>query len=312
VPYNSLISRSDVQALIPEQVSNQMLTSLSTMSAAMSLFRTVRMSTNQVRMPVLAALPIAYFVNGDTGLKQTTEMAWANKFLNVEEIAAIVPIPEAVLEDLNFSVWDNVRPLLEQAIARVLDAAIFFGTNKPSGWPTDIGTAAVAISNMVARGTSNAANGGLVGDISAVLAKVEQSGYDVNGFVAERPFRKHLRQARNVQGDRYAEVTVNEIDGQAIRWAMPGLWPTGSNAIELFAGDWSQAILGIRSDFSWKMLDQAVITDETGAIRYNLPQQDMVAMRVTARFAWQVANTINYQQPTEASRYPFAVLRAPA
>jgi hypothetical protein len=35
----------------------------------------------------------------------------------------------------------------------------------------------------------------------------------------------------------------------------------------------------------------------------------MVALRLTMRVGWQVANTINYDQPTvEASRYPAAIL----
>jgi hypothetical protein len=37
----------------------------------------------------------------------------------------------------------------------------------------------------------------------------------------------------------------------------------------------------------------------------------MVALRVVFRVGWQVANVINYDQPTDANRYPAGVLRAP-
>ena len=38
------------------------------------------------------------------------------------------------------------------------------------------------------------------------------------------------------------------------------------------------------------MLTEGVIQDGTGAIQYNLPQQDMVALRVVARYAFAVGN----------------------
>jgi hypothetical protein len=37
----------------------------------------------------------------------------------------------------------------------------------------------------------------------------------------------------------------------------------------------------------------------------------MVALRLTFRVGWQVANTINNQQPTEASRYPVGYIALP-
>lgn len=311
--YTNIISRTEAQALIPEQVSLEILKNLQYQSAALELSRRIQISTNQTRMPVLSALPTAYFVTGDTGLKQTTEVNWANKFLNVEEIAAIVPIPENVIDDTSFDIWGNVRPLLEQAAGRTLDAAVFFGVNKPSSWPSDIATAAAAAGNTVDRGTNAAATGGLAGDISDVMATVEADGFTVTGIVTQRSYQGRFRQVRSTHGERLLDVDLNGrmVEGAPFRLSMDGLWPTGADSAELFAGDFSNSIVGVRRDFTYKLLDQAVIQDNTGAIVYNLAQQDMVALRMTFRVAWQTANVINYSQPTEASRYPFAVLVAP-
>lgn len=312
MPYNNVISRTDAAALIPEEYSAMILQGAVEQSAALRLFRNVPMSRAQQRMPVMSALPTAYFVNGDTGLKQTTEVAWANKYLNVEEIAAIVPIPEAVLDDTGFDVWGTMQPLLVEAVGRALDNAIFFGVDKPATWPDAIATAAVAAGNTATRGTNAAGAGGYIADIEGALAALEADGYDLTGVLANRSVRARLRSARNTQGDRYEGVTTTAFEDAPIVYPMRGLWPTGLNAVEAILGDFSQGMVGIRQDVTYKILDQAPITDNTGAIIYNLAQQDMIALRVVARYAFQVANPINRDQATEASRYPFSVVRSPA
>lgn len=309
--YDNVISRTDAQALIPEDVAMGIIENVVKESASLTLMRRVTMATNQQRMPVLSALPIAYFVNGDTGLKQTTEVAWGNKYLNAEEIACIVPIPEAVLEDASFDVWGEIRPKLEEAVGRTLDAAVFFGVNKPSSWPTDIAAAALAAGNEESRGTATQATGGIATDISDVMATVEADGFDVNGFVTSRSYRRYLRNARDTSGQKLLDIALNTIEGERVVYALNGLWPTGTGAAELFAGDWTQFVLAVRRDMTYKLLSEAVIQDNTGAIVYNLAQQDMVAMRLTFRAAWQVANPINYDNQVEANRYPVGILRAP-
>ena len=59
------------------------------------------------------------------------------------------------------------------------------------------------------------------------------------------------------------------------------------------------------------MLDQAVITDDNGKVILNLAQQDCVAMRVTFRVGFQIANPINDVQSDASKRFPAYVL-APA
>lgn len=312
MPYDNITSRSDAAAAIPEDVASEIISRVPDESAALQLFRQVRMSRKQQRLPVLSALPVAYFVNGDTGLKQTTELGWANKYLEAEPIAAILPVPDDVADDMEFDIWGEAQPLLVEAIGRALDAAIFFGTNKPTTWPTAIVSAAVSAGNVYARGTNNAAAGGIAEDISQLFSLVEADGFDVNGVAANRSYRGKLRGARDADGNHNADVTPSEVYGTEVAYPLRGLWPTGLSAAELIAGDFYEGIVGVRKDITWKKLDQAVIQDNSGEIVYNLAQQDMQAIRVVARFGFQVRNIINYDQPTEANRYPFAVLRSPA
>lgn len=313
--YNNVTSRTDASALIPEEVSNEMLGKATEQSAALSLFRRVPVGRNQVRFPVLSALPVAYFVGGDTGLKQTTEVAWANKFLNIEEIATIMPVPDNVLADVDANIWDEAMPLLTEAFGRTLDAAVFFGTNAPSSWPSDVTTAATAAGNDVTE-AATAAQGGFFGDLDNLYEKVEADGYEIDGWVASTSAKSKLRKARDTQGRKLDETRVSgnlmTLDGLPVAYAMRGLFPSGGGAgtnTRLFGGDWSQFVLGVRQDITMKILDQAVIQDNTGAIMFNLAQQDMTAVRLTFRVGWQVSNPINNEQPTEASRYPAGVLK---
>lgn len=308
--YNNVITRSDAAALIPEDVSQAFLGGATNESFVLQAFKRIPVAQGQTRLPILSALPVAYWVQGDTGLKQTTEVNWANKYLNIEELAAIVPIPEAVLDDTSFDVWGNVKPLLENAVARAIDSAALFGVNAPSSFPTAIVTAAASAGNTYARGTNNAAAGGIAEDVNQILAKVEADGYSPDRMAALAAYKGRFRGARSSTGEATGEVTPTNVYGITPTYPARGLWPSGGGAAEAVVLESDQFVVGVRQDFTYKILDQAVIQDNTGAIIYNLAQQDMVAMRVTFRVGWQVANPINYDQAVEANRYPAGVLTA--
>lgn len=313
--------------LIPEQVSQTIIKATIQKSAVRQLMKTRTMSTAQQRMPVLATKPQAYFVTGDTGLKQTTSMSWSNKFLDAEELAVIVPIPEKLLDDVSYDLWGEIKPELEEALGIALDAAVLFGYNKPASWPASIAAAAIAAGNTVTQ-TAQSATHDVADDINNVMAAVEQDGYDVNGFYIKNSMKAELRGLRDAnhgfvfmppaetgltnavyKGTIYGEKAVSSISGVYEEEAAGVYGRTGIDSIKLIAGDWTQAILGIRQDLTWKMLDQSVITDGDGNIIWNLPQQDMVALRVVQRVAFQVPNPLNRLQMTEANRYPFGVLK---
>jgi HK97 family phage major capsid protein len=315
--FDSLTTRTDVQALIPEQVSNEMLGKATQGSAVLSTFRPIPVQGNAMRFPILTALPIAYWVSGDTGLKQTTEMAWSNKYLTIEEIAVIMPVADNVMEDVQVNIWDEAQPLIVEAFARVLDSAVYFGASAPSSFPTNIAAAAAAAGNYIDVGSHAAALGGFMGDLDALIGKVEEDGYDITGYIAPITTRSRFRSARDTQGRKLDEGRVAgnllAVDGVPISYPMRGLFPVsggvGVNGVALMGGDWSQFVIGVKSGIEYKLITEGVITDDQNNIVYNLPQQDMQALRLKFRIGWQVANTINNDNPDGSTRYPVGYLR---
>lgn len=309
--YNKVIDRSDAAALIPEEVSREIVQGVAETSACLRLFRRLpNMSRKQQRIPVLSALPTAYFVNGDTGLKQTTEQAWENKYLNAEEIACIVPIPEAVLDDADYDIWAEVRPRIVEAFGVVIDAAILFGTNAPDSWPASILDGATSAGHVVALGTGADIYDDIMGE-NGVISLVEEDGYMVNGHIAAMTMKARLRGLRDANGQpifvrSMQDRTRYELDGEPMEFPANGAFDV-TKAL-MFSGDFRQAVYAMRQEITYKVLTEAVIQDNTGAIVYNLAQQDMVALRAVMRMAWQVPNPVTRLQPTEAQRYPFAVL----
>lgn len=101
----NVIDRSRAEALIREQVVSTIFQDAPKQSVVMQLGRKLpNMTSKQTRIPVLSMLPLAYWVNGDTGYKQTSRQAWENVYLTAGELAVIVPIPEAVLADAEFDI----------------------------------------------------------------------------------------------------------------------------------------------------------------------------------------------------------------
>ena len=318
--YNSAILRSAEDALVPEDVSTEIIKAVPETSMVMRLGRRLPpMSRNQRRLPVLSALVHAYFVNGDTGMKQTSRAQWTNKYINAEEIAVVVPIPEAYLDDSAYDIWSEVRPLVVEAFAAKFDAAVMFGAEAPSDWPTNLLSGAITAGNT----TTVGAIGDLYDDImgtGGLLSEVEADGYSVTGHAAAMTMKSRLRGMRSsvYNGTTMAERgmplfvsrvqdrTVYELDGEAVEFAR-GDWFDAASAL-MFSGDWNQLVYSIRQDITYKILTEAVIQDAAGNIVFNLAQQDMVALRAVMRLGWQLPNPVNRLAPTEATRYPFAAL----
>jgi HK97 family phage major capsid protein len=318
--YNSIISRATAgtsDALVPEPLAAEIIQELPKQSAALSLMRKTRLSSKTQRMPVLDVLPVSYFVGGDTGMKQTSNEAWKNVVLVVEEIATIIPVPEAYLDDADVPIWSEVQPRMVESVGALIDAAVLWGTAKPATWGTDLYTAAVASGNTIKDGyldgTSTNASDDFGQSVAALGDLMAQTGYTVNGFASRPGLNWRLTGLRSAQGLPIYEPNLQDgrgggLYGYPLSMVENGSW-NAANA-QLIAGDWSKAIIGLRQDMSFKMFTEGVISNDAGAVILNLMQQDSVAMRLTMRMAYAVANPVTIMQPSKtiSQRFPFGII----
>jgi len=306
--------------MVPAPVSQDVVKQIVETNPLFSLAKRLPdMSSYTYTMPVMSALALGYFVSGDTGLKQTTEVNWEDKYVTAEEVAVIVPIPESVLNDSNFDIWAQVKPELIAAFNTTIARAVFYGTNIPASWTTNLGAAGIlAGSNAAGHTLSLAAYadayeailGETAAGVDGIFMSVEADGFAVNGNIAHQSVRGILRNTRDSNGNPIfsKDGAGYLLDGSPIYFPLDGSVVAGSSL--MISGQWDQLVYSIRQDMSYKILDQAVIQDAGGNIVYNLAQQDMVALRAVMRLGFALPNPINRVNGTAATRFPFAVLTA--
>lgn len=305
MPTPTGITRTEADALIETQVANEIFEGTIRNSKVLSLMRRLpNMTSDKTKLRVLDSLPIAYFVDEtqNNGRKNITKQAWDKKFITAAELAVIVPIKENLLNDADIDIWADVRPRIEEAFGRKIDAAILFGTDKPTDWRKGL-VPSIQDANAVVTETNN----GLYSDINDTMVKVEESGYNVTGILGGVGLKGKFRMMTDTTGQ---PLNTTEIGSLTRTFVDNGTW--NKAAATLIAGDFNEAVYAIRQDITYKVLDQAVIQDPSdGSILYNLAQEDMVALRVVMRLGWEIPNPVNAENETSA-RFPFAALKPEA
>ena len=196
----NITNREAAEALIRQQIIDSIVQDAPKSSIVMQLGRRLpNMTSNQTRMRVLDTLPTAYWVDGDTGFKQTSMQAWDNVYINAGELAVIVPIPEAVVADADTDLIGEITPRINESIGKRFDAAILFGENRPAAWQNDIITVARQAGNNVADTAEKDLYDKIMSE-GGLLNKVEEDGYAVNGAIAALGMRAKLRGLRTNDG----------------------------------------------------------------------------------------------------------------
>jgi HK97 family phage major capsid protein len=313
--YNNVIDRATNPAIeLPEEVSFEVIKEATASSVIMNLARTVRMSSKSYRQPVLDVLPNAYWVNGDTGLKQTTSVEWESVYLTAEPLAVLVVVPDEFIDDSFVPIWSEVRPLIAQAFGKVIDNAALWNVNRPSSWSYSVYQHAAAAGNFVEIGQNKGLVAGTSGsdlavDVAAMGLQLANDGFSLDSFAAQNGFNWRLLAQRSTDGLPIYTPQIGE--NRAGLYGIPfvesrnGAW---DNEVKLIGGDWSKAIMGVRQDMTFTMHTDAIISDDSGNVVFNAMQQDSKIMRVVGRFGFAIANPVTNLNATRSTRSPFSLL----
>ena len=312
--FNDLVTRTDVP--IPTEEVGELLKVMPEESVLLKRARRQPMSTKTVKQTIMTTFPDAYWVDGDTGLKQTSKQSFAQPTMTAEELAVIAVVPDAVIDDSSLPIWATLRPYLAEAIGKKIDQAAIYGIDKPTSWPLALVPGAIA-AGVIAPGNLAATPadarkdaGQLVADLGLKMAR--DAGANLSGLIAQAGTGWELDRIRDADRRPIYDGVAGALRGVPFDELKNGAWSdvgTGDTAVPLIGVDWSQVYIGIRQDITVKMLDQAVISDADGKVIFNLAQQDAKALRVVFRVGYQAVMPVNHQQLDPTKRFPAGVIR---
>ena len=312
--FNDLITRTDVP--IPTEEVGELLKVMPEESVLLKRARRQPMSTKTVKQTIMTTFPDAYWVDGDTGLKQTTKQSFSQPTMTAEELAVIAVVPDAVIDDSSLPIWATLRPFLAEAIGKKVDQAAIYGIDKPASWPLALVPGAIAAGvitpgNLAATPADKRKDAGqLVADLGLKMAR--DAGASLSGLIAQAGTGWELDRIRDADRRPIYDGVAGALRGVPFDELKNGAWSdvgTGDTAVPLIGVDWSQVYVGIRQDITVKMLDQAVISDADGKVVFNLAQQDAKALRVVFRVGSQAVMPVNHQQTDPTKRFPAGVIR---
>lgn len=324
--YTSKVTRSAFNEL-PVDVQRDVIQSVVEESAVLRLAQRKLMPSHSITMPALATFPDAYWLNGatraaeDVKEKQTTTMTWSGVDLTAAEIAVMVPISDALVQDELFNILGELKPRIAESIGVAIDNAALWGDNKPTLWSgganVGIYDLAVTAGNVVTpattvEGDSTPDLGQQFGYAAQLLA---EDGFDPSGFAVRAGLKWRLRNLRDSVGQQiYQGATTGfagpqpaALFGEELYEVKNGAWDN-ARAVGIL-GDWSNAMVGIRQEMTFSIHRDGVIHDPaTGLVTYNAVEQDGFILRCAMRVAFATTNPVTRLNTNSSTRSPWAVV----
>lgn len=292
--------------LIPPQYAEPLVQTILREQAVAQLARTMVLRGRQMIFTTYLGRPIVGFVD-EAALKPITGASWGQVTVGIQELAAIVPFTNQLLEDAVYDPTLLVGQDVEAALAQKIDANAL-GLEGGVGITSQFATNLAATTQYVEYDGTRP--DGLALAISQGMGLVEANGGNPDGVALSWTFRQVIREARQTAAGLGAAqpvyagaqgagaIATGALDPfQGLRAAFTTnltnvASPAGAGKIIGIVGDWSNAIMLVRNDINVDRSAEATLNN--GGTLIHLWQQNMQAMRYSVRVGFY-ANDLNRQ-----------------
>jgi HK97 family phage major capsid protein len=269
--------KNNLKGSVPTEIASDVIKNIVTQSTAFSVCRHVPMTSDKKVLPMLSDTGTAYWVEEGESIG-TSIHGWEYPELEAKKLAVIIPFTKEKMDDSVINVMDEIKQGIADAFSRAIDSAVFFGVNTP--FTTNIFEEAEK--QKVVRNKDES----LDISISNAIANIESNDLNPNGMVGSIKLKNEIRLLRDSNGN--AIQVPGGVSGSMI-YNLPIYYPTtkafDSSKAQLIIGDYSRAVIGTRNDMTYEVLDQATV----GGV--NLAEKDLVAIKCTLRFAFNVVDS---------------------
>jgi len=264
------------------------------------------MGVGVTNMPVPKTFPTASWVTSASGRKPYTDIGLKTAVVTAEEVAAVIGIPDKMIEDSSINLWAYCRPLVAEAIARALDDAVLFGIGAPASFP---------VGGVLGRAVAVNAGSDALDTVNKCMAQVEGQTLDVTGHCASRTARSLFRGLRATTNElilgstQIEDYQVQTVYGSPITY-VPWHYTTGAAPATFVTGNWKYCVIGVRQDIRFEINPSGVIADAAGVVLVSGFQDNVTPAKIWARFGCAIIDPVTPDQPAGGKAFAKAALGA--
>lgn len=286
---DNVLMQDAVNGQVPTETATEMVGEIVQNSAVMQLAKAEEMTSPKKVISYLAGGVGAYWV-GEGEKIQTSKPQWLEATIEAKKLGVIIPVSKEFLKWNQRDFFNEVRPLIAEAFYTKFDQAALFGTNTPYAAGHNILAAAAAAGNSVAHIDSEP----MYQQLNGLVGLVEDAELDPDAIATVRSLKQMFRGELDTTG----RPIFTNGDGTAPDniVGLPIAYVNGKSFDKTkalaFAGDWDYARFGILQDFEYSISTDATLSTVVGedGKPINLYERDLIALRVTAHFAFMVLN----------------------